>query len=62
MEATTEATKKVTKDEFVNPFKEGVSYNEFCKAMGTITVRDYCKGKLTDEQIDFLETELNLLK
>lgn len=50
------------KKEFVNPFNVGVTYGEFLKAMGSDKIEDYCKGKLTDGQIDFLKTELELIK
>jgi hypothetical protein len=47
---------------FLNPFDEGVTYAEFQKALGKKSVSEYCKGKLSDEQIAFLETELSILK
>ena len=53
----------VVKDsKFLNPFEVGVTYAEFQKALGKKTVAEYCKGKLSDEQITFLETELSILK
>ena len=47
---------------FLNPFDAGVTYAEFQKALGKKAVAEYCKGKLSDEQITFLETELSILK
>ena len=47
---------------FLNPFEVGVTYAEFQKALGKKSVAEYCKGKLSDEQIAFLETELSILK
>jgi len=47
---------------FLNPFDAGVTYIEFQKALGKKTVSEYCKGKLTKEQIEFLEKELEIIK
>lgn len=47
---------------FLNPFDKGVSYVDFKKALGNKTVAEYCKGKLTSEEIAYLENELSLLK
>ncbi len=47
---------------FLNPFDAGVTYAEFKKALGKKTVSEYCKGKLSDEEIAFLEKELSILK
>ena len=55
-------SEEVKEVKFLNPFDEGVTYVEFQKALGKKTVADYCKGKLSDEQITFLETELSILK
>lgn len=51
-------TKKETKKEFVNPFEPGVNYKMFTDALNGEGVKDYCKGELTDEQIEFLENDL----
>jgi len=40
--------------DFVNPFEQGVNYAEFEKALGNKKIETYCKGKLSQEQIDFL--------
>lgn len=50
------------KEEFLNPFATGVSYADFLKAVGTQTIALYCKGKLTDEEIAFIEKEISLIK
>lgn len=47
---------------FLNPFDKGVSYEEFQKAMGKNSVAEYCKGKLTKDQIEWLEKELSIIK
>ena len=47
---------------YVNPFDEGVSYADFKEALGKKTVADYCKGKLNEDQISWLENELSILK
>ena len=47
---------------FLNPFDEGVSYADFKKALGKNSLAQYCKGKLTNDQINWLENELSLLK
>ena len=47
---------------FLNPFDAGVTYAEFKKALGKKTVAEYCKGKLSDDEIAFLEIELSILK
>ncbi len=55
-------SEEVKEVKFLNPFDAGVTYAEFQKALGKKTVAEYCKGKLSDEQIAFLETELSILK
>ena len=55
-------SEEVKEVKFLNPFNEGVTYAEFKKALGKKTVAEYCKGKLTDEEISWLETELSILK
>lgn len=49
-------------EKFLNPFDKGVTYAQFQKAIGKKSVAEYCKGKLSDEQIIWLENELSLLK
>lgn len=55
-------SEEVKESKFLNPFDAGVTYAEFKKALGKKSVAEYCKGKLSDEQIAFLETELSILK
>ena len=55
-------SEEVKEIKFLNPFEVGVTYAEFQKALGKKSVAEYCKGKLSDEQIAFLETELSILK
>jgi hypothetical protein len=55
-------SEEVKEVKFLNPFDAGVTYADFTKALGKKSVADYCKGKLSDEQIAFLETELSILK
>ena len=47
---------------FLNPFDAGVTYADFKKALGKKSVAEYCKGKLSDEEISWLENELSILK
>ena len=47
---------------FLNPFDTGITYDEFQKALGKKSVAEYCKGKLSQDQIDWLEIELSILK
>jgi hypothetical protein len=47
---------------FLNPFDAGVTYSEFQKALGKKSVAEYCKGKLTEDEIKWLENELSILK
>lgn len=49
-------------DNFCNPFEAGVNYEMFVKALGTKSVKTYCKGKLTDEQIEWLINDLKHYK
>jgi len=54
------AAKKAT---VVNPFEKGVSYEDFLKALPKgKSVKVYLKGTCSDEQIEWLETELNHFK
>lgn len=47
---------------FVNPFDTGVTYKDFCDAKGSKSVKEYCEGKLTAEQIEWLENDLKFYK
>ena len=55
-------SEEVKEVKFLNPFDAGVTYVEFKKALGKKTVAEYCKGKLSDEEISWLENELSILK
>lgn len=46
---------------FLNPFDTGITYDEFQKALGKKSVAEYCKGKLSQDQIDWLEKELSII-
>ena len=48
----------MAKSDFINPFNEGVNYITFLEAVGKKTVEEYCKGKLTDEQLEWLVNDL----
>jgi hypothetical protein len=48
--------------EKVNPFDTGVTYAQFQEALGKAKVKDYLKDICSDEQIDFIEKELEILK
>ena len=52
---------EVKEVKFLNPFDAGVTYAEFQKALGKKSVAEYCKGKLNEDQIEFLEAELLIL-
>ena len=49
---------------FLNPYGVGTSYKEFKAELkkAKATVEEYCKGKLTEDQLTFLEKELSILK
>ncbi len=49
---------------FLDPFGVGTSYKEFKAAVKSskLSVKEYCKGKLTEDQLTFLEKELSILK
>jgi hypothetical protein len=49
-------------DNFCNPFESGVNYEMFVKALGTKTVKTYCKNYLTNEQIEWLINDLKHYK
>lgn len=46
---------------FVNPLKEGVSYNDFIKALGTKTVKEYLSSGKKEDGSEFTESEINWL-
>lgn len=48
---------------FINPFEPGVNYNDFTEAIPEgMTVEEYCKNQLTEEQISFLTEDLEHYK
>lgn len=49
---------------FLNPFGEKTSYAEFQEAVkaSKVSVAEYCKKHLTEDQIEFIEKELTILK
>lgn len=55
--------KEKNTSEFVNPFSEGVNYKDFLKAIPSgVTVEEYCKDKLTKEQIEWLVEDIKFYK
>lgn len=51
--------KENTNTEFVNPFSEGVNYKDFLGAIPKgVTVENYCKEKLTKDQINWLVEDI----
>lgn len=57
-----EAKKETFEEKFLNPFDVGVTYEQFKGVLGKKSVAEYCKGKLTEDEIKWLENELSLLK
>jgi len=54
---------KQAKPKFVNPFDEGVTYEDFLKSLPTgKTVKQHLINKCSIEQIEWIETELKHLK
>ena len=58
----TEDQPKQTNENFVNPFIPGVTYSDFVKALGSKSIAEYCKGELTDSEIEWLEIEITNYK
>lgn len=57
------AEPKVNKtNPFVNPFEQGVTYEMFLAAMDKTSIEEFCKGHLTDEQINWLKEDLTHYK
>ena len=52
------------KDGFLNPFGEETTYSEFTKEVvkSKGTIAEYCKGKLTEDQLAWLEKDLAIFK
>ncbi len=54
------AKQKTTKK--LNPFVEGVTYDDLLKACKGTTVKEYLKGVVSDSAIEFIEGELKQYK
>jgi hypothetical protein len=55
--------KPKAKDGFLNPFTAGVTYDDFVKAIPSgKTVAEYCKGKLTEDEINWISEEVENFK
>lgn len=57
---TKEAAKKETK--VLNPFDVGVTYDSFLKSLGKKSIKDALKGKCSEDQINWIETEVKQYK
>ncbi len=49
-------------NKFLNPFENGVTYKKFLETVGKKTISEYCKNKLTKEQIEWLENDIKSIK
>ena len=48
---------------FLNPFERGVTYEQFLKSLPRgKSISEHLKGKCSQEQIDWLKTELKQFK
>ena len=49
---------------FLNPYGVGTSYKEFKAAVkaAKVSVEEYCKDKLTEQEIAYVVKELSILK
>jgi len=55
--------KQQKKTKFLNPFSKGVTYEQFIKSIPKgKTVKEHLKGKCSQEQIDWIDTEINKFK
>lgn len=54
---------KEIKAGFLNPFGEQTSYAEFQKEVkdSKVSVAEYCKGKITKQELEWLENELSII-
>lgn len=51
------------KEAFLNPFENGVTYEEFLKAIPKgKTVEEYCKGKIEGDDLNWLVEEIEIYK
>lgn len=57
-----ERKKAEIKDGFLNPFGQETSYEEFLEQVekSKKSVADYCKGKITQDELSWLEKEIEL--
>ena len=64
VDAIADRKKAEIKAGFLNPFGEETSYAEFQKAVkeAKVSVAEYCKGNLTEDELAFIEKELSILK
>lgn len=62
--AIAERKKQELADGFLNPFGQETSYKEFLKAVedSKKSVADYCKGKLTKDELAWLEKDIEIYK
>jgi hypothetical protein len=56
--------KQEIKDGFLNPFGEETSYDEFLKEVDKSkgSIAEYCKGKITEDQLKWLEKDIEVYK
>lgn len=55
--------KEKKESKFLNPFDSGVSYADFLASIPKWkSVEEHCKGILTQEEIEFLNAEIELIK
>lgn len=55
--------KEKKESKFLNPFDSGVSYTDFLASIPKDkSIEEHCKGILTQEDIEFLNTEIKLIK
>ena len=48
---------------FINPFDSGVTYKDFLKSIPKgKTIKTHLKGKLTSEEIEWIESEIKNYK
>jgi hypothetical protein len=48
--------------ELVNPFNEGTTYTKFLTALGNTSIKEYLKDVCTNEEIEWIEIEINNYK
>lgn len=53
--------KQITEVSFINPFDSGVTYEQFLASIPEgVDVKEHCKNELTQDQIEWLEADLNI--